>query len=124
MLTYIVYSHTEFLDVLLTQTHYLKAYNNKVLLINKSDKDLSDLYSNYKQVIFYDDTLPYASRILSLSDLDLDYILFIHDIDIVITKNDKVINHFVDFKSTIKIFICMLLTYVYKYSKISLWLKK
>ena len=97
MLTYIVYSHTEFLDVLLTQTHYLKPYNNKVLLINKSDKDLSDLYSNYKQVIFYDDTLPYASRILSLSDLDLDYILFIHDIDIVITKNDKVINHFVDF---------------------------
>ncbi len=70
MLTYIVYSHTEFLDVLLTQTHYLKSYDNKVLLINKSDEDLSDLYSNYKQVIFYDDTLSYASRLLEIKKLE------------------------------------------------------
>ena len=46
MLTYIVYSHTEFLDVLLTQTHYLKSYDNKILLINKSDQDLTITYSS------------------------------------------------------------------------------
>ena len=73
MLTYIVYSHTEFLDVLLTQTHYLESYDNKILLINKTDQDLSELYSNYKQVIFYDDTLPYASRLLEISKFYLDH---------------------------------------------------
>ena len=35
MIPYIVYSHSEFLDALLTQTYYLKSYDNKILLINK-----------------------------------------------------------------------------------------
>jgi len=96
MLTYIVYSHTEFLDVLLTQTHYLESYDNKILLINKTDQDLSELYSNYKQVIFYDDTLPYASRLLEISKLDLDYALFIHDIDISVKRDNDVIEHLLD----------------------------
>ncbi len=100
MLTYIIYSHTDFLDILKIQTHKLKSYRDKILLINKSDLDLSDIYSQYEKIIFYDDALPYASRILSLVDLDLEYVLFIHDIDIIITKNNKIINHFVDFMKT------------------------
>ena len=71
----------------------MKEYKNKILLINKSDKELSDLYSNYKQVLFYDDKLPYASRLLEISKLNLDYALFIHDIDIVVKKDDIVVDH-------------------------------
>ena len=96
MIPYIVYSHSEFLDALLTQTYYLKSYDNKILLINKSDEDLTDLYSNYEQVVFYDDKLPYASRLLSLSELNLDYALFIHDIDVVINRDDSIIEHLLE----------------------------
>ena len=91
MIPYLIYSHTEFLDILLTQTDYLKSYDNKILLINKSDMKLDDLYSNYSKVIFYDDTQPYATRLLKLSELDVEYGLFIHDIDIVINRDDSVI---------------------------------
>ena len=52
MIPCIVYSHTEFLDILSAQTHYLKSYDNKMLLINKSDMELDELYSNYKEIIF------------------------------------------------------------------------
>lgn len=92
-LKYIVYSHTDYLDILSIQTDCLNFYNNKILLINKSDKDLSNLYTKYERVIFYDDSLPYASRILSLSELNEKYILLIHDIDIIVKKDDDVINH-------------------------------
>ena len=63
MLTFVVYSHTDFLDILKVQTYYLNSqisinntYNNKVLLINHSDKDISDISPYYDRIIFYDDT--------------------------------------------------------------------
>jgi len=93
-ISYVVYSHNEFKDILQIQTDYLKKVEDKILLINYNDKDLNHIYSQYKQVIFYDDELPYASRLLSLSRLDIEYVLFIHDIDILIIKNDEVINYF------------------------------
>ena len=96
MIPYIVYSHTDFLDILRAQTYYLKSYDNTILLINKSDMELSDLYSNYKQVVFYDDTLPYAGRVLTLSELNLDYALFIHDIDIVINRDHSIIEQLLE----------------------------
>jgi len=96
MLLYIVYSHTEFLDILLTQTHHLKSYDNKILLINKSDMQLDELYSNYKEIIFYDDELPYASRLLELSNLYSEHALIIHDIDIVINRDDSVMEHLLE----------------------------
>ena len=40
MMPYVIYSHTDFLDILLVQTHYLKSCKNKILLINKSDLEL------------------------------------------------------------------------------------
>ena len=96
MIPCIVYSHTEFLDILSTQTHNLKSYDNKMLLINKSDMELGELYSNYKEIIFYDDTLPYASRLLELSNLYCKHALFIHDIDIVINRDDSVMEHLLE----------------------------
>ena len=95
MLTYVVYNHTSYLNVLRAQTSQLKSVRNKILMINKSDEELSDIYSQYEQVIFYDDTLPYATRLLELKKLNLKYILFIHDIDVVVSRDDKIINHLV-----------------------------
>lgn len=92
---YIVYSHSDFLDVLSVQTEYLKSHHNKILLINNSNKDLSEIYLNYKTVLFYDDSLPYATRLLSLSSLDEKYVMLIHDIDILIKKDDKILKYFV-----------------------------
>lgn len=92
-LKYIVYSHTDYLDVLRLQTESLNYYSNKILLINKNDNDLEDLYKCYDDVIFYDDELPYASRLLSLSVLKDEYILFIHDIDIIIKKDDLLLSY-------------------------------
>ena len=93
MIPYIVYSHTSFIDALRVQTHYLNSYENKILLINKSDEDFTDLYSNYKEVLFYDDTLPYATRLLELKKINLDYALFIHDIDVIINKDDSTMEY-------------------------------
>lgn len=98
-LKYVVYSHTDYLDVLQLQTESLKYYNNKILLINKNNNDLLDLYKYYNEVIFYEDTLPYASRLLYLSNIKDEYILFIHDIDVIIKKDDYIL-------STIKNFMC------------------
>lgn len=92
MICYVIYSNTEYIDILNISTHYLESYSNKKLIINKSDIDLTHIYSKYNEVIFYDDSLPYASRLLALSKLSEKYILFIHDIDIVIIKNDNIIN--------------------------------
>jgi len=91
MLTYVVYSHSEYSDILTAHTHYLSSYENKVLLIDKAGAELTELCSNYKQVLFYDDTLPYASRLLKLNELNLDYILFIHDVDVLVKRDDSVV---------------------------------
>lgn len=96
-LKYIIYSHTDYLDILSIQTEYLKNYKNKTLLINRSNLELKQLYEKYEDVIFYEDTLPYASRLLSLSSLKDQYILFIHDIDIVIQKENSIINYLRDY---------------------------
>ena len=90
MLPYVVYSHTDYLDVLEIQTEYLKSYENKYLLINNSDIK-SDIFSNYKDIIYYDDALTYPSRLLSLKKLNFEHILFIHDMDIVLYKDDLII---------------------------------
>jgi hypothetical protein len=90
MIPYVVYSHTEYLDVLNVQTDYLKDYENKYLLINNNEIE-SEIFSKYKGIIYYDDALTYPSRLLSLNSLTFEHILFIHDLDIVISKNDEII---------------------------------
>ena len=96
MIPYIVYAHSEYADILSAQTHYLSSYENKVLLIDKSGAELTDICSKYKQVLFYDDNLPYASRLLKLTELDLDYVLFIHDIDVLVVRDDEVVEYVLD----------------------------
>jgi hypothetical protein len=94
---YVIYSNTDYLDILNVQTEYLKSIENKVLLINFNNLDLNSLYSNYSEIIFYNDEDPYATRLLNLSKVSDKYILFIHDIDILISKNNAVLENFISY---------------------------
>lgn len=96
MVTFVVYSHTDFLDILKIQTDYLKTTDNKILLVNTSTLNIDDVCSKYKHVIYYDDSLPYAGRLLSLSNLQHKYIVLTHDIDIVMHKEDCVFDAIID----------------------------
>jgi hypothetical protein len=94
MLTYVIYGHTDYLDVLKIQTEYNKDIKNKVLLINQNNTEL-EIYSVYDKIIFYDDTLPYASRLLALKELGVDYILMTQDTDLIIEKNSETLERIV-----------------------------
>jgi len=85
---FVVYSHTDYLDILRIQVDHLKDLNYKTLLINKNDLDLQSLYSDFNKVIFYDDSLPYASRLLAMESIQSEYIFLTHDIDIVIHQEE------------------------------------
>jgi hypothetical protein len=87
MINYVIYSHTDYLDVLKIQTDYLDS-ENRYLLINKSDHP--EIFSKYKKVFFYDESLSYPARMLSLKEISgtLDYMFFFHEKDIVIKKDD------------------------------------
>jgi hypothetical protein len=89
---FVVYSHSDYLDILNVQTEYMQKIIDKVLLINLNGLNLDYIYKQYKEVIFYDDSKPYASRLLSLEKLLDEYILFIHDIDILISYNIETLN--------------------------------
>jgi len=96
-LLYVVYSHSDFDDILKISSDYLSVVKNKILLINKNDKNLSEIYSKFNNVIFYNDELTYSDRLSSsLKQIDAEYIIFTHEIDILIEKNDSILNKFVE----------------------------
>ena len=88
---YVVYTHTDYIDVATVHADHLK-YDYNVLLINKNEMVL-DIYNKFQEVIFYDDSLPYAGRLYqSLKQLDSEYIFFIHDMDIPLSMDTNMIN--------------------------------
>lgn len=92
MITFVVYSHTDFLDILKIQNFYIQNIPNKVLLINNNTLLLEEYTKVYDKVIFYDDSLPYASRLKCLEALNCNSILLIHDNDILIYSNLEILN--------------------------------
>jgi len=89
MIDYVVYSNSSYLDILEIQTEKMIG-KGATLFIDKNDKDLSYIYSNYKNVIFYEESQTYAQRILTcVIQYENEYFLLIHDIDIVLHSNDK-----------------------------------
>ena len=98
MINYIVYGNTDYLDVLKIQTDYMFGDKHMTLFINKNDKDLSHIHEKYDKVVFYDDSETYASRLLScLKQIDYEYFVFTHDIDILLNVDNLVINKFHEF---------------------------
>jgi hypothetical protein len=98
MINYVIYGNTDYLDILTIQTDYIKDKGNLILMIDKNELDLTNLYSKYDKVIFYDKNDSYAKRVLScLEQISLDYILFIHDMDILIDVDNNLLTEFFEF---------------------------
>lgn len=93
--TYVIYSHTEFLDLLKITCDYLEDTENKILIINKNDLE-HELYSKFKEVIFYDDTLQYTDKVSeALRKIDSKYILFTHEVDVPLKRDSIILNKFI-----------------------------
>lgn len=98
MINYVIYGHTDYLDVLNIQTDYAHGIGHLTLFINENNLDLEELYKKYNEIIFYDDKETYASRVLScLKKIDYDYILFIHDIDIILNCDNRLVEKLFEF---------------------------
>jgi hypothetical protein len=98
MVNYVIYGHTDYLDVLQIQTDNAESIPNKLLFINKNNLNLNNIYNKYKNVFLYDDSNPYPQRLSEcLRQIDDEYILFLHDIDILLSVNQNTINNFYNF---------------------------
>jgi hypothetical protein len=53
MVNYVIYGHTDYMDVLNIQTDYLESISDKILFINKNKNNNDVLFSKYKKVIFF-----------------------------------------------------------------------
>lgn len=98
MINYVIYSNTDYLDVLKIQTDHVHDLGHTTLFINQNTLDMSDIYSKYDKVIFYNNDDAYAKRLLTcVNQLDMDYFLLIHDIDIIINADEHIINDMFDY---------------------------
>lgn len=98
MLNYIVYGHTSYLEILRVQTDYIRLQENTTLFINKNDLNIDDILSKYDRVIYYDDSKPYASRLIQcLNQIEDEYFIFLHDIDILLNADKPTLNILLDF---------------------------
>jgi hypothetical protein len=98
MVNYVIYGHTDYLDVLNIQSDYVNNITKKILFINKNSLDINYIYDKYDCVIYYDDSKTYPQRLSEcLKQIDDGYILFCHDIDILLTVNQKIINNIFEF---------------------------
>lgn len=79
----IIYSHSEYADILHIATTFLTSYKHKILLIDYSFTD-AEYNNHYVNIIKYDDKQPYGMRLLNLSCINEDVILFMHETDVLI----------------------------------------
>jgi hypothetical protein len=94
----VVYSHSSFLEVLQIQIDYLLGVGDMILIINRNDENLNEVYKNFERVIFYDDSLPYGYRLLNtIKEVPYDYFIFIHDNDIVFHIEEQKIKNMFNF---------------------------
>ena len=86
MIPYIVYSHTDYLKILEVQSDYIQKCPNRVLFVNTpTGEELQSIEAKYDKVVYYDDTLQYTDRVAQgLESIKNKYILFTHDIDILL----------------------------------------
>lgn len=78
-----IYTHSSYTDVLNIQSDYIGKFENKNLITNQVlNNDILDVYD---KIYYYDDSVPYAKRILNfISEINDEYILLVHDNDILI----------------------------------------
>lgn len=97
LITYVVYSHTDYLRVLDVQSDYIQKCPNKTLFVNTpTNRELESIEKKYDKVIYYDDTLQYTDRVAQgLQSIKSKYILFTHDIDILLSIDLQTIDQLV-----------------------------
>jgi len=102
MINYIIYSHTSYLDVLNIQSDHIEKYENTTLFINtNNDDNITQIYDKFKRVIFYNDSQPYAKRLIEcIEQIDDKYFLLIHDIDILLSVDEEIILKLYNFMET------------------------
>lgn len=101
MINYVIYGNTDYLDVLNIQTDYAQGKGHLTLFINENNLDLKSLYEKYDDVIFYNNDDTYAVRVLNcLKKINYDYILFIHDIDIILNSDNTTLTKLFEFLRT------------------------
>ena len=89
-LRYVTYSHSDYLDVLQIHVDHIKKKKKKSLLINHCELP-ETISAHYDQIIFYDDALPYASRIYTgVSGIEEGFFVLMHDNDILISENSQI----------------------------------
>lgn len=97
MIPYVVYSHTDYLKILEVQSDYIQKCPNRVLFVNTpTNGELESIEAKYDEVIYYNDSLQYTDRVAhGLENIDSKYILFTHDIDILLNIDLQTIDQFV-----------------------------
>jgi hypothetical protein len=98
-LPYLVYSHSEYFDVLRISAEFLGNNTNKTLLIDTCEATAQTDFAKlgFNKVLFYDDKLPYAKKLAdALTGFDNDYVLFTHEIDIALSRNEGMLDRLVD----------------------------
>ena len=89
----IIYSHTEYRDILDVASSFLNNYENKLLLINK-DFDETKIQCTFSRIIKYDNSVPYASRLLYLNEINEEYFIFMHETDVLIKYDTEILLSF------------------------------
>jgi hypothetical protein len=98
MINYIIYGNTSYLDVLNIQTDYMQGRGDLTLFLDSNNLELDELYDKYNNVIFYNNNDQYAKRLLTcFNEVEAEYFLFIHDIDILLEVDSKMIEKFYKF---------------------------
>jgi len=98
ILHYVIYSHTEYLDILEIQMDFITGKGHLTLFINRNNVNLDYIYNKFDKVIFYDEKLTYGQKLLScLVQIDYDYFILIHDNDILINNDNNKMIWFLNF---------------------------
>ena len=97
LLTYVVYSHTDYIRILEIQSDYIQKCPNRTLFVNTStNRELQFIEKKYDKVVHYDDTMQYTDRVAQgLQSIESKYVLFTHDIDILLSVDLQTIEQLI-----------------------------
>lgn len=95
---YVIYSHSTFKHVLQMQLDHIIGRGKLTLFINENSDDMSDIYDKFDDVVFYKEGLTYGKKLLScLKQINHEYMVLIHDNDILFDANDKTVLELLNF---------------------------
>jgi hypothetical protein len=98
--TFVTYTHTDYSDIWpLTfdgMRHLEQLPIEKVFVCNTETVG-EEVLTRYHSVIAYDDSLPYPARVAScLEQITSEYVLFVHDIDVILKFDASMFSHLFD----------------------------